>query len=124
MIKNPRYEYIYVLIGKQAVINWTWCMAVNSTVTGIVIYRVCEEKSHKLDFVLSMDSSKNVYYRKNNSRHELFSFKNKTSFQEKIVFIINDVSETDSGEYSLHIRREGENDLHSEVKVFVKSSGG
>ena len=104
------------MIGRQA-----WCMAMNSTITGIVIYRISEERSHKLDFVLSMDLSKNVHYRKNNSRHVLFSFKNKTSFQEKTVFIINDVNGADGGEYSLHIRREGESDLHSEVKLLVKS---
>ena len=98
-------------------------MAMNSTITGIVIYRISTERSHKLDFVLSMDLSKNVHYRRNNSRHVLFSFKNKTSFQEKTVFIINDVNEADGGEYSLHIRREGESDLHSEVKLLVKSSG-
>ena len=47
-----------------------------------------------------------------------------TSVQEKTVFIINNVSETDGGEYSLHIRREGKVDLHSEVKLIVKSLGG
>ena len=99
-------------------------MAVNSTITGIVIYRVSGVKSRPLNVVLSMDLSNNVHYRKNNSKHELFSFKDKTSVQEKTtVFIINNVSETDGGEYSLHIRREGKVDLHSEVKLIVKSLG-
>ena len=109
------------MTGKQAVMNWTWCTALNSTVTGVVIYRVSVVKS-QLNAVLSMDLSKNVHYRKNNSRHELYSFGN-TSFQEKTVFIINDVNEADGGKYSLHIRREGEVDLHSEVELFVQVSG-
>ena len=70
-----------------------------------------------------MDLSKNVHYRKDNSRHELYSENNKTSFQEKVVFIIKNVTETDSGGYSLHVRREGKIDLHSDVNIRVKISG-
>ena len=123
-IKNRQSKYINVFTGKQAVMNWTWCMALKSTVTGIIIYKVPGVKSQPLNVVLSMDLFKNVYYRKNNSRHDLFSFGNKASFQETTIFIINDVNEVDGGKYSLHIRREGEVDLHSEVDLFVQSSGG
>ena len=108
--------------GNQAIINWTWCTAVNSTVTGIVIYRVSRKKSVSLNHILSMDVSKNVHYLKDNLRHELQSIENKTSFQEKIVFIINNASEADSGEYSFHVRREGHSDLHSEVKVICETT--
>ena len=123
-IKNPQSKYINVLSGKQAVMNWTWCMALNSTVTGVVIYKLSEKESQQLNFILSMDLSKNVHYRKNNSRHKLSSFGSNTSFQEKTVFVINDVNEADGGKYSLHIRRVGEVDLHSEVTLFVQVSGG
>ena len=95
----------------------------NSTVTGIVIYRVSRKISGIfLNHILSMDVSKNVHNLKDNLRHELQSIENKTSFQEKIVFIINNASEADSGEYSLHVRREGHSDLHSEVKVICKTT--
>ena len=113
-----------MLTGKQAVMNWTWCMALNSTVTGVVIYKLSEKESQQLNFILSMDLSKNVHYRKNNSRHKLSSFGSNTSFQEKTVFVINDVNEADGGKYSLHICRVGEVDLHSEVTLFVQVSGG
>ena len=69
-----------------------------------------------------MDVSKTVHYLKDNLRHELKSIENKTSFQEKIVFIINNASEADSGEYSFHVRREGHSDLHSEVKVICETT--
>ena len=70
-----------------------------------------------------MDLSKTVHYLKDNSRHELCSVENKTSFEEKTVFIINNVTKADSGAYSLHIRREGDSDLQSEVKVVIKIIG-
>ena len=70
-----------------------------------------------------MDLSKNVHYRKDNSRHELYSENNKTSFEEKTVFIIKNVTEADSGGYSLHVRREGKIDLYSDVNIRVKISG-
>ncbi len=96
----------------------------NSTVTGIVISRVFRKKSGiSLNHILSMDVSKTVHYLKdNNSKHELQSIENKTSFQEKIVFIINNASEADSGEYSFHVRREGHSDLHNEVKVICETT--
>ena len=123
-IKNRQSKYINVFTGKQAVMSWTWCMALKSTVTGIIIYKVSGVKSQPLNVVLSMDLFKNVYYRKNNSRHDLFSFGSNTSFQERTVFIINHVNEADGGKYSLYIRRVGEVDLHSEVTLFVQVSGG
>ena len=110
--------------GNQVVINWTWCTAVNSTVTGIVIYRVSWPKSrYRLKHVLSMDLSKTVHYLKDNLKHELRSIENKRSFEEKTMFIINNVSSADGGTYSLHVRREGHSDLHSEVQVIVDSAG-
>ena len=110
--------------GNQVVINWTWCTAVNSTVTGIVIYRVSWPKSrYRLKHVLSMDLSKTVHYLKDNLKHELRSIVNKTRFEEKTIFIINNVTTADGGTYSLHVRREGHSDLHSEVQVTVKRAG-
>ena len=110
--------------GNQVVINWTWCTAVNSTVTGIVIYRVSWAMSrYRLKHVLSMDLSKTVHYLKDNLRHELRSIENTTSFEEKTIFIINNATTADGGTYSLHVRREGHNDLHSEVQVVVKTTG-
>ena len=123
-IKETQSKYVYVFPGNQAIINWTWCSAVNSTITGIVIYRVSRVNSRiLLNHLLSMDLSKTVHYLKDNSRHELCSVENKTSFEEKTVFIINNVTKADSGAYSLHIRREGDSDLQSEVKVVIKIIG-
>ena len=122
-IKETQPKYVHVLPGNQVVINWTWCIAENSTVTGIVIYRVSWPKSrNRPKHVLSMDLSKTVYYLKDNLKHELRSIVNKTSFEEKTIFIINNVSTTDGGTYSLHVRREGHRDLHSEVQVIVMSA--
>ncbi|CAB4033103.1 Hypothetical predicted protein [Paramuricea clavata] len=122
-IKETQSKYVYVFPGNQAIINWTWCSAVNSTITGIVIYRVSRVNSRiLLNHLLSMDLSKTVHYLKDNSRHELCSVENKTSFEEKTVFIINNVTKADSGAYSLHIRREGDSDLQSEVKVVIKTT--
>ena len=124
-IKETPSKYVSALPGNQAIINWTWCYGVNSTITGIVIYRIFRANLQvRLNHILSMDLSKNVHYRKDNSRHELYSENNKTAgFQEKTVFIVNNVTEADSGGYSLHVRREGKIDLHSDVNIRVKISG-
>ena len=122
-IKETQSRHVDVLPGNQVVINWTWCSAVNSTVTGIVIYRVLWPKSrNRLKHVLSMDLSKAVHYLKDNLKHELRSIENKMSFEEKTIFIINNVTTADGGTYSLHVRREGHRDLQSEVQVIVRTS--
>jgi hypothetical protein len=109
--------------GDRVVMNWTWCSAVNSTVTGIVIYRVTRQKSrNSRKHILSMDMSNTVHYLKDNLKHELRT-ENETSFQQKTIFIINNASRVDSGLYSLHIRRSGHSDLDSEVQVIVKTTG-
>ena len=124
-IKETQSKHVDVLPGNWVVITWAWCTAVNSTITGIVIYRVYWPKSrNRLKHLLSMDLSKTVHYLKDNLRHELRSIENKTSFEEKTIFIINNVSLADGGTYSLHVRREGHSGLHSEVQVVVKTTGG
>ncbi|XP_028419022.1 uncharacterized protein LOC114544638 [Dendronephthya gigantea] len=106
--------------GDQAVMNWTWCIAVNSSITGIIVYRVTRENSQITNrVVLSMDGSKKVHYRQDNSRHELYTVEIEPSLQEKAVFTINNVSKLDDGEYSLHVRRVGYRDLHNEINVIV-----
>ena len=111
--------------GSRVIITWKWCVAINSSITGIVIYRVTRVNSRVTTnrVVLSMDLLKKVYYLKDNSRHELSSAENKTTFQEKAVFTIHNVSTVDSGEYSLHVRRLGYSDLHNEIEVIVITGG-
>ena len=101
-------------------------MAVNSSITGIIVYRVIRVDSRvKNHVLLSMDQSKNVYqYVKDNLRHELLSVENMIDFQEKAVFVINNVSKADSGKYSLHVRRVGFRDLYNEITIVVSSGGG
>ena len=70
-----------------------------------------------------MDRSKKVYYLRDNSRHELYSVEIMASLQEKAVFVINNVSKLDTGEYSLHVRRVGYRDLHNEIDIIVITGG-
>ena len=124
-ILKTQYNYIHVIAGHQAAVNWTWCVAVNSSITGIIVYKVTRVNSRVITnhVVLSMDLLKKIYYLKDNSRHELSSIKSRTGFHEKAVFFINNVSKGDSGEYSLHVRRVGYSDLHSDVTVVVNTAG-
>ncbi|XP_028390754.1 uncharacterized protein LOC114515655 [Dendronephthya gigantea] len=118
-------KYIQVMPGNQAILNWTWCVAENSSITGIIVYRVIHVDSQITNHaLLSMGQSKKVYqYVKDNSRHELWSAENLIDFQEKAVFVINNVSKADGGEYSLHVRRLGYSDLHNEITLVVTSGG-
>ncbi|XP_028401952.1 uncharacterized protein LOC114524921 [Dendronephthya gigantea] len=120
-ITETQSRYLHVVPGSRVVITWKWCVAINSSITGVVIYRVTRVNSRVVtnQVVLSMDLLKKIYYLKDNSRHELSSIVNQTSFQEIAVFIIHNVSKVDSGEYSLHVRRLGYSDLHNEIKIIV-----
>ncbi|XP_028390783.1 uncharacterized protein LOC114515683 [Dendronephthya gigantea] len=122
-ILKPKFKYIHVMSGDQTAINWTWCVAVNSSITGIIVYRVTRVNSrvYTNHVVLSMDLKK-IYYLKDNSRHELLTVKNSTGFHNKAVFVINNVSKSDGGEYSLHVRRVGYSDLHSDVTILVNTA--
>ena len=124
-ILQTRSDYLRVMAGNQAVINWTWCVAVNSSITGIIVYkmRIVNSRVITNHVVLSMDLLKKIYYLKDNSRHELSTIENSTGFHEKAVFVINDVSKVDGGKYSFHVRRVGYSDLHSDVTIIVNTAG-
>ncbi|XP_028390719.1 uncharacterized protein LOC114515627 isoform X1 [Dendronephthya gigantea] len=119
-ITETNSKYTHVMPGNQAVVQWAWCVAVNSTITNISIYKVTRFKSRTTNhMVLSIDVLEKVNYARDNSKHELFSVKKKARFQARAIFVINNVSEADDGEYSIRIRRIGYRDLHNEVKIFV-----
>ena len=122
MRKSSRYNIVLLLFseGADIMINWTYCKANVSSINGFIVYR--DLYPRKYVHLLSMDLNGKVLYTRNKENILLNRIDLKGNVH-LITFTIKNVSENDSGYYRLEIRRHGNGDLYSRVKIIVEPSG-